>query len=62
MKLAADHPAPPVATNASGILGPAHPHTLNSLRELVHLYESRNKPDEAAKWRTRLPAGSGTGP
>lgn len=36
-------------------LGPEHPQTLNSLRELVRLYESWNKPDEAEKWRARLP-------
>ena len=36
-------------------LGPEHPHTLGSLRELVSLYESWPKPDEAEKWRARLP-------
>ena len=35
-------------------LGPDHPHTVESLRELVNLYESWNKPDEAAKWRAKL--------
>jgi eukaryotic-like serine/threonine-protein kinase len=33
-------------------LGPDHPHTLDSLRELVHLYESWDKPQEAAQWHT----------
>lgn len=35
-------------------LGPEHPHTLDSLKQLVTLYESWNKPDEAAKWRAKL--------
>jgi len=35
-------------------LGPDHPHTLDSLRGLVNLYESWPKPDEAAKWRPKL--------
>ncbi len=36
-------------------LGPAHPHTIESLKRLVTLYESWPQPDEAAKWRTKLP-------
>jgi len=36
-------------------LGPEHPHTVKSLNELVTLYESWNKPDEATKWRAKLP-------
>jgi len=36
-------------------LGPTHRHTLDSLRELVNLCESWDKPDEAAKWRAKLP-------
>jgi len=36
--------------------GPEHPHTIESLRELVNLYESWPKPDEAAKWRAKHPA------
>ncbi len=36
-------------------LGPKHPHTIDSLRELVRLYESWDKPDEAATWRAKLP-------
>jgi len=35
--------------------GPEHPHTLDSLREIVNLYEPWNKPDEAAQWRAKLP-------
>jgi hypothetical protein len=37
-------------------LGPEHPDTVDSLRELVRLYESWDKPDEAAKYRAMLPA------
>jgi tetratricopeptide (TPR) repeat protein len=36
-------------------LGPEHAHTLDSLKQLVILYESWNKPDEAEKWRAKLP-------
>jgi serine/threonine protein kinase len=36
-------------------LGPEHPHTIDSLRELVRLYESWGKADEAEKWRAKLP-------
>ena len=36
-------------------LGPKHPRTIDSLRELVRLYEAWDKPDEAAKWRAKLP-------
>jgi len=36
-------------------LGPDHPHTIESLGELLNLYESWNKPDEADKWRAKLP-------
>jgi len=33
-------------------LGEKHPGTLKSL---IALYKSRNKPEEAKKWRTKLP-------
>jgi len=35
-------------------LGLEHPRTINSLRERVNLFESWVKPDEAAKWRSKL--------
>jgi len=35
--------------------GPEHPHTIESLRQLVNLYESWNNADEATKWRAKLP-------
>ncbi|MBN2132351.1 MAG: tetratricopeptide repeat protein [Sedimentisphaerales bacterium] len=35
-------------------LGPEHPDSIASLNQLVSLYEARNKPEEAAKWRARL--------
>jgi tetratricopeptide (TPR) repeat protein len=41
-------------------LGPEHPHTIDSLRELVNLYESWFKPDDAEKWRAKLPHGKAT--
>ncbi|UCD51640.1 MAG: tetratricopeptide repeat protein, partial [Phycisphaerales bacterium] len=36
-------------------LGPDHLQTVESLKQLVTLYESRGQPDEAAKWRAKLP-------
>jgi len=36
-------------------LGPEHPHTVDSLKQLVTLYESQGRPDEATKWRAKLP-------
>ena len=36
-------------------LGPGHPDTIESLKQLVTLYESWGKPDEAKKWRAKLP-------
>jgi len=35
-------------------LSPEHPHTLDSPKQLVSLYESWGRPDEAEKWRSRL--------
>jgi len=35
-------------------LGPEHPHTVDSLKQLVTLHESWPKPEEAAKWRAKL--------
>lgn len=32
-----------------------HPHTLESMNNLVKFYESWNKPEEAEKWRAKLP-------
>ncbi|UCG59466.1 MAG: serine/threonine protein kinase [Phycisphaerales bacterium] len=37
-------------------LGPAHPFTLDSLKNLIKLHEAWGKPDEAEKWRAKLPA------
>lgn len=33
--------------------GPEHPHTIESLKQLVTLYEAWGKPDEAARWRAK---------
>lgn len=35
-------------------LGDTHPHTLESWHNLIELYEARNKPEEAEKWRSKL--------
>ena len=35
-------------------LGDTHPHTLESLNNLIDLYESWNKPEKAEEWRTKL--------
>ena len=36
-------------------LGDKHPHTLESLNNLIALYEAWNKPEQAEKWRAKLP-------
>ena len=43
-------------------LGDTHAHTLASRNELVELYEAWNKPDEALKWKERLPDIIGQAP
>ena len=59
MKRGEDH-SPALGTmNDFGVLGPEHPHTIESPDQLVSLYESWNKPDEAAQWRAKLPAAPG---
>ena len=35
-------------------LGDTHPHTLQSLDNLIDLYEAWNKPEEAKEWRAKL--------
>ena len=40
------------------IVGETHPHTLESLNNLIDLYETWNKPEEAKEWRTKLPQGN----
>jgi hypothetical protein len=37
------------------ILGANHPHTLQSLNNLIDLYEAWNKPEKANDLRVRLP-------
>jgi hypothetical protein len=32
-----------------------HPHTLESVKNLIILYESWNKPEKAEEWRAKLP-------
>jgi len=36
-------------------LGDTHPHTLESLNNLIDLYEAWNKPEKANEWRAKLP-------
>ena len=36
-------------------LGDTHPHTIESLNQIIDLYEAWNKPEKAEKWRTELP-------
>ncbi len=36
-------------------LGDTHPHTIESWNDLIDLYEAWNKPEEAEKWRAKLP-------
>ena len=36
-------------------LGDSHPHTKESLNNLIALYEAWNKPEKAEEWRTKLP-------
>jgi hypothetical protein len=36
-------------------LGEKHPHTLESIKNLVDLYESWDKPEQAEQWRAKLP-------
>ena len=40
-------------------LGPEHSHTIESVREMVNLYESWGKSEEPAKWRAQLPGSNG---
>lgn len=34
--------------------GDTHPHTKESLNNLIDLYEAMNKPEKAEEWRDRL--------
>jgi hypothetical protein len=35
-------------------LGDTHPHTIESCKSLVDLYEAWNKPEKAQEWRVKL--------
>ncbi len=35
-------------------LGDTHPHTLQSINNLIDLYEAWNKPEEAKEWQAKL--------
>jgi hypothetical protein len=36
-------------------LGDTHPPTIESLNNLIDLYEDWNKPEKAKEWRAKLP-------
>jgi hypothetical protein len=36
-------------------LGPEHPHTIESIKNLIGLYEAWDKPEKAEEWRGKLP-------
>jgi len=36
-------------------LSDSHPHTLQSLNNLIDLYEAWNKPEKANEWRAKVP-------
>jgi len=36
-------------------LGGTHPHTLESWRNLIELYEAWDKPEKTEEWRAKLP-------
>jgi len=36
-------------------LGDTHPHTIESLNNLIDLYEAWGKPEKAKEWRAKLP-------
>jgi hypothetical protein len=36
-------------------LGDTHPHTIESMNNLIDLYEAWNKPEKADEWRAKLP-------
>jgi hypothetical protein len=36
-------------------LDDTHPHTKESVNNLIDLYEAWNKPDKAEEWRAKLP-------
>ncbi|MHC4538350.1 MAG: tetratricopeptide repeat protein [Planctomycetota bacterium] len=36
-------------------LGDTHPHTRESLNNLIELYEAWSKPEKAEEWRAELP-------
>jgi len=36
-------------------LGDTHPHTIESLNNVIALYEAWGKPEKAQQWRAKLP-------
>ncbi|MHC4682625.1 MAG: hypothetical protein ACYTEK_28590, partial [Planctomycetota bacterium] len=35
-------------------LGDTHPHTIESIENIIDLYEAGNKPEKAQEWRAKL--------
>jgi hypothetical protein len=35
-------------------LGDTHPHTIDSLNQLINVYEAWNKPEKAEQWQAKL--------
>ena len=42
-------------------LGDEHPHALESIRNVIDLYEAWDKPDKAEEWRAKLPDNQAKG-
>jgi len=42
-------------------LGDTHPHSLESMNNLIELYEAWAKPEEAKEWRAKLPSRKRSG-
>jgi len=41
-------------------LGDQHPHTIESIKNLIDLYEAWNKPEKAEMWHSKLPQTGAT--
>ena len=42
------------------VLGEEHPRTLESMNNLIKLYEAWGKPEQAEEWRAKLPPKENT--
>jgi hypothetical protein len=48
-----EHPLEAVESRLK--LGKTHPHTIESIKSLIALYEAWKKPEKAQEWRAKLP-------